>query len=93
MSDFIKVSFVDPALDHEINAITVAHLNAFHGANIEHDQVLKSAAGYYIGSLYYDEEMGGWFPEDRISMYYYGTREEAEQHLVNNTFARRIFHY
>jgi hypothetical protein len=39
-------------------------------------KVLKSAAGYYIGYLYYDEDMKGWFPYDRLSGYYV-TKEDA----------------
>lgn len=45
-------------------------------------QVLKSAAGYYIGRTYRDEEEtdGMWFPYDRLSDYF-RTKEEAEKHL------------
>jgi hypothetical protein len=38
-------------------------------------QVLKSAAGYYLGTLYYDKEMEGWFPNSRDTCYL--TKEEA----------------
>jgi hypothetical protein len=38
-------------------------------------QILKSAAGYYLGTLYYDEEMEGWFPYSRDTMYL--TKDEA----------------
>lgn len=33
-------------------------------------KVLQSAAGYYIGHLYYDEDMKGWLPYDRLTGYY-----------------------
>jgi hypothetical protein len=38
-------------------------------------QILKSAAGYYLGTLYYDKEMEGWFPNSRDTQYL--TKEEA----------------
>lgn len=43
-------------------------------------KVLKSAAGYYIGYLYYDQDMKGWFPYDRLSGYYV-TKEDALEDL------------
>jgi hypothetical protein len=39
-------------------------------------QVLKSNAGYYVGTTYYDSEMQGWFPYDRQSDYYIYKRYE-----------------
>ena len=41
-------------------------------------QVLKSAAGYYVGRLYYDQEMNGWFPYSRESFGYWGMQTEAQ---------------
>lgn len=38
-------------------------------------QILKSAAGYYLGRLYYDKEMEGWFPYSRDTNYL--SKEEA----------------
>ncbi len=43
-------------------------------------KVLKSAAGYYIGYLYFDTEMRVWLPYDRLSGYY-ATKEDAAQDL------------
>ena len=40
-------------------------------------KILESAAGYYIGRQYYDNEMKGWFPYSRDSEYFM-TEEEAE---------------
>lgn len=37
--------------------------------------VMRSAAGWYIGHLYWDEEMQGWFPWSRQTDYM--TEEEA----------------
>lgn len=37
--------------------------------------VLKSAAGYYVGTLYWDADMNGWFPYSRDTDYM--TAEEA----------------
>jgi len=33
-------------------------------------KVLQSAAGYYIGRLYWDEDCKAWLPYDRLSGYY-----------------------
>ncbi len=48
-------------------------------------QVLHSAAGYYIGTV--DEEDG--FPNCRLSVEYYKTRELAQSALDNRTFIER----
>ena len=47
---------------------------------ISDHQVLQSNAGYYVGTLYFDSEMDGWFPNSRISDYF-KTKIEAEKHL------------
>lgn len=65
----------------EILEKEIDFLNGFGGADIPDLQVLKSAAGFYIGDLYYDKEMGGYFPNSRDSQYYWETREEAEDAL------------
>lgn len=61
--------------------MTTPHRNAFGGENHDGVQVLKSAAGYYVGRLYYDAELGGYLPYSRDSYGYYASREEAEAHL------------
>lgn len=43
-------------------------------------KVLQSAAGYYLGKVYWDREAKAWFPYDRYSGYF-PTREAAEQAL------------
>jgi len=43
-------------------------------------KILKSAAGYYIGYLYFDTDMKVWLPYDRISGYY-ATKEDAAEDL------------
>jgi hypothetical protein len=43
-------------------------------------KVLKSAAGYYIGHLYLDNDMKVWLPYDRLSGYYV-TKEDAAEDL------------
>ena len=59
--------------------------NAFGGMDTEDVQVLKSAAGYYIGTLY--EEMNiGYLPNERLSEEYWSTREEAEEKLRERTY-------
>ena len=43
-------------------------------------KVMQSAAGYYIGTTYHDEEMGGDLPYSRET-HYFADRESAEQAL------------
>lgn len=57
----------------------------FGGVATHHLQVLKSAAGYYIGTLYNDED-GYWYPYSRDSENYYDNREIAEKALINNDY-------
>ena len=40
-------------------------------------KVMESAAGFYIGTEYFDEEMQAWFPNERSTPYML-TRGEAE---------------
>ncbi|PJG65166.1 hypothetical protein [Acinetobacter seifertii] len=49
-------------------------------------EVLKSAAGFYIGTFDYDSENYG--PVSRVSEYF-KTREEAEHALNNNCWTQR----
>lgn len=44
-------------------------------------QVLRSAAGWYIGSLYWDGGMDAWLPWTRYSAGYFATEAEAEAAL------------
>ena len=41
-----------------------------HAGQLTPLRVLQSAAGWYIGRLYWDADMGGWFPYSRDSDYY-----------------------
>lgn len=52
-------------------------------------QVLKSPAGYYIGTLYWDAEMKFWDAGSRDSDYYI-TKEEAEKDLANLNWEQRM---
>lgn len=45
-------------------------------------EVLHSAAGYYIGRLYFDTDCQMWLPYDRLSGYYPNT-ETALEDLPN----------
>ena len=56
-------------------------MSQFKDGDVSESQVLQSAAGFYIGTTYYDEFMKGWFPNSRDSMYF-NTRAEAERFLV-----------
>ncbi len=73
----------------EYNA-KVKEYNQFHGKDHPNQQVLKSAAGYYIGDLYYDEEMKGYFPYSRDSQEYWATREEAQHALDNDLWSPKF---
>lgn len=68
-------------------------LNHFGGLNSHVWQVLKSAAGYYIGCLTQanwankDEEPNyQWEPNMRDSDCYWSTREEAENALITHNY-------
>jgi hypothetical protein len=43
-------------------------------------KVMKSAAGWYIGLEYWDEDLEAWLPWDRMSAYF-GTKAEAKDFL------------
>ncbi len=43
-------------------------------------QPMKSGAGWYAGTLYFDEEFQCWLPYDRES-HYMATREEVKQYI------------
>ena len=73
--------------DAGLHEMKVEELNEFHGANIGHLQVLKSAAGYYIGKLCNaDWHPTFWEPYFRDSDCYWATREEAENAMRNNKY-------
>lgn len=70
-----------------IHEMEVEKLNEFHGANIYHVQVLKSAAGYYIGELCKANwHPTFWEPNMRDSACYWKTREEAESALQSGDY-------
>jgi hypothetical protein len=72
--------------DGKLQSTIVEALNGFHGANIPDTQVLRSAAGYYIGDLYEEKDINAWFPYSRDSACYWGAREEAEEALKTNDY-------
>lgn len=71
--------------------LNAPNYNGFGGFDHGETQVLKSPAGYYIGDLYYDDGMGGWFPWSRDSAEYWETRGEAEAVLANGVWTPHIF--
>jgi len=78
----MEVVYID-GNDGLIKYLTVDKLNELHGADIQHLQVLKSAAGYFIGNLCKaDWHPNFWEPLSRDSKYYWKTREDAECALV-----------
>lgn len=64
-------------------------LNGLGGLNKPFRQILKSAAGYYIGYLskadWSEEEF--WEPYSRDSQEYWNTREEAEEALILGNYS------
>ena len=52
-------------------------------------KVMKSGAGYYIGTEIYDKEMGCEVPNCRVSVDYFKTKEAAEQAMTMG-FAQRV---
>jgi hypothetical protein len=76
--------------DDGIHELEVENLNAFEGANIDHLQVLKSAAGYYIGCLVkaYWTKPGEVFyePNFRDSELYFSDRITAEDALKKRNY-------
>lgn len=58
----------------------------FGGVPTNELQVLRSAAGYYIGTLQYDGEDRQWYPFMRDSECYWNTREEAEEALSTGKY-------
>jgi hypothetical protein len=57
--------------------------NAEHG-DISEPKVMASAAGYYVGDVFYDEDMDGWIPNSRHTPYM--TKEEAENYLEDRSY-------
>ena len=53
----------------------------FRPKQTSEQQVLRSPAGWYVGTLYYDSDLGGYFPNSRDTDYY-ETFGEAEAYLV-----------
>lgn len=68
----------------------VESLNSYFGINTSNTQVLKSAAGYYIGTLckadWTPNGQEFWEPYSRESEDYWPTREQAEDHLRENDY-------
>jgi hypothetical protein len=72
--------------------VEVDQLNELHGINVPHLQVLKSAAGYFIGSLCKaDWHPTFWEPNFRHSEQYWETREDAESALITGLYDVKIY--
>jgi len=74
--------------DKSIHEMEVDSLNGFCGANIPYMQVLKSAAGYYIGQLCEADwsPESFWEPYLRDSACYWEKRKDAEQALKTRNY-------
>ena len=75
---------VDPALFNKDAQMTV------FGLATEGLQVLKSAAGYYIGTLQEDAEDGIWYPYTRQSQDYWATYEQAAECLRTGKYTPKF---
>lgn len=63
----------------------------FGGVGTRKVQILQSAAGFYIGSLYEEKRMGGgWFPYDRESNEYWSSREKAEEAFKTGNYTYKF---
>lgn len=75
---------------NKLLSMEVESLNDYQGADIDDLQVLKSAAGFYIGGLYkhmpLNEDSKVWLPSFRDSEKYFKTREEAEEALISGHY-------
>jgi hypothetical protein len=70
----------------EFNVSQGVHVFCECGLAIPYQQVLKSAAGYYIGTVKYDEEIAMWMPNSRDSIRYYDTISEAIEALEKHQY-------
>ncbi len=61
----------------------------FDGIATTDPQVLKSAAGYYIGELYQDEQ-GMWAPYSRNSQWYWSNRDQATLALIDRNYEPKL---
>ena len=53
-------------------------------------KVCKSNAGYYIGTEFYEEVNGMYFPNSRDSVEYYDTYLDADTALSNGSYTPRL---
>jgi hypothetical protein len=53
-------------------------------------KVLKSNAGYYIGTQYFDKELNTYLPNSRDSAEYYSTYKDASTALEYNSYTYRL---
>lgn len=65
---------------------SMPRLNQFHGQDHESLQVLHSAAGFYLGHLYHDEKLDGYYPYSRDSAQYWDRRKDAEAALLSGDY-------
>lgn len=65
-------------LEHLKNKMIADEADLVYISDLE---ICESAAGYYLGHTYYDDEWCGWLPWDRQSDYI-ATKQEAEQMLA-----------
>jgi hypothetical protein len=50
------------------------------GEVFPHIVLMRSNAGWYAGEIYYDQQMSGWYPYARRSLYF-NDKENAQRHV------------
>jgi len=55
---------------------------SFRPKQSSEQQVLRTPAGWYVGTLYFDSDLGGYFPNSRDTEYF-PSYEEAKAYLLH----------
>ena len=76
----IKGGCIYKPLDEEICEGGIAELGI---------QVLKNKHGFYIGTLWYNEEFNHYIPGTILSTDVWDNREDAELALINNNYKKQ----
>jgi hypothetical protein len=66
----------------------IEDLEVVEDGTVSDVQIMRSNAGYYIGTEYYEADFGTWFPHNRLSGYF-KTRELAQKELDFHNFCEK----
>ena len=67
--------------NHYLNIMTNTD-TSFRPKQSSEQQVLRTPAGWYVGTLYFDSDLGGYFPNSRDTEYF-PSYEEAKAYLLH----------